>query len=359
MIYTLLTGDSRDLLSEMPENFVQTCVTSPPYWSMRDYDAPGQIGLEPNPKTYLEEVASVFDEVRRVLRDDGTLWLNIGDVYATWRGGTTPPAQTVSGGKSGKGGRKERRGMPDGYNPSRDREAHGLPHKCLMGLPWRVAIEMMSRGWVLRNDIIWQKPNPMPESVVDRLTSSHEHLFLFSKSERYFWDREAAREVNADGKGYRNGRDVWTIPLVAGKSKHTATFPEELAKRCIEIGSGEDDIVLDPFSGTGTTGVAAVLSNRRYLGLEINPEYLEISRRKFTERNPLFGREVSVEDLYPWRARKLNDACGFPEGLCRKLRENGMETLGEVWRGEELTAIEGIGEKTKRRIREQIKRLKW
>jgi DNA modification methylase len=357
----IMQGDALDLLKEGPSDSVQCCVTSPPYWGLRDYGTatweggdpdcshrvggqvqdskakgaivagvrPGvdasrcldcgatrsdeQIGLEKTPGEYVEKLVGVFREVRRVLRPDGVLWLNLGDSYAAARGGTHQPAESLAGGISGRtqeGGRVNR-SRRDGYNPSRNAHAIGLKHKDLVGIPWRVAFALQADGWWLRSDVIWHKPNPMPESVRDRPTKAHEYLFLLTKSERYFYDREAiaepasyAREAawdngrNGHEGGYshagqgsstrkfgadpstRNARSVWTIPTKPFKEAHFATFPPELARRCILAGSRRGDIVLDPFGGAGTVEVVCREEGRSSILLELNPEYIEIARRR-------------------------------------------------------------------------------
>lgn len=310
-------GDVIDGLREMPNGLAQTCVTSPPYWGLRDYGADGQIGLEDSPYAFVERLVKVFREVRRVLRDDGTLWLNLGDSYAADRGGTYQPAETLAGGTSGRmsDGSKTNRGRGDGYQPSRNARAYGLKHKDLCGIPWRVAFALQADGWYLRSDIIWHKPNPMPESVTDRPTKSHEYLFLLSKSARYYYDADAIREpvserltfmggspmpehgnhVRTDGhrgksvkriytepKG-ANARTVWSIATKSYADAHFATFPTELPERCIKAGSRAGDTVLDPFMGSGTTAWVARHLGRHAVGCEINPEYLEIARRRLQQ----------------------------------------------------------------------------
>ncbi|MEB3202439.1 MAG: site-specific DNA-methyltransferase [Synechococcus sp.] len=332
MTNTIYFGDCIVSLREhVADGSVQTCVTSPPYFGLRDYGRPGQIGLEQTPDEYVAKMVEVFREVRRVLRDDGTLWLNLGDTYAANRGGTTPPAQTVAGGIGGKGGQKERRGQADGYNPTRDCARYGLKHKDLIGIPWRVAFALQADGWYLRQDIIWHKPNPMPESVRDRCTKAHEYIFLMSKSERYYYDAEAIAQPLAEtsktrlaqpnlanqrgsdrvpgktngtmkavgprfggnkygdddrkesrtksgnewkgGDGKANKRSVWSVATKPYKGAHFATFPPDLIRPCILAGSRKNDIVLDPFMGSGTTAMVAIQHGRRYLGCELNPDY--------------------------------------------------------------------------------------
>lgn len=255
----LHVGDARQVLPQLPDNLFQCCVTSPPYWSLRNYDIAGQIGLEDSLEEYLKSLVEVFREVHRVLRDDGTLWLNIGDSYTS-------------------GGRRWR--APDKKNPIRAMDVRpptpeGLKPKDLVGVPWRLAFALQDIGWYLRADIIWNKPNCQPESVKDRPTRSHEYIFLFSKSERYVYDNESVRGPNG-----RNLRTVWDINTRACRDAHFATFPPELVAPCIELGSREGDFVLDPFIGSGTTGQVALDLERRFFGIELNPDYVRIAKRR-------------------------------------------------------------------------------
>lgn len=319
----LYHGDVLDVLREMDAESVQTCVTSPPYWGLRDYGEPGQLGLEPTPQEYVARMVEVFREVRRVLRDDGTLWLNLGDSYAADRGGSYQPAETLAGGVSGRmpDGAATNRGRSNGYTASRDARAHGLKHKDLVGIPWRVAFALQEDGWYLRSDVIWAKPNPMPESVTDRPTKAHEYLFLFAKSARYFYDYQAIREPLVStpeqyakaGKSVRenhafgsvggrplgpssfatvpdgrNARSVWTITTKPYAGAHFATFPPELPERCIKAGSAEGDLVLDPFSGSGTTAFVARTLARRAVGIDLNTEYLDLAADRLKQLS-LFG----------------------------------------------------------------------
>lgn len=256
----------------LADQSVHCCVTSPPYWGLRDYGHDDQIGLESTPEAYVARMVDVFREVRRVLRDDGVLFLNLGDSYAASRGGTSMPAETLAGGVSGRGNTVAKRGRQSGYTPHRDPASHGLKHKDLVGIPWRVAFALQADGWWLRQDIIWHKPNPMPESVRDRCTKSHEYVFLLAKSERYFFDAEAVSECVAkstftrlsqktldDQKGSdrvpwktngpmkavgsketRNRRSVWTITTKPYKGAHFATMPPQLASDCIRAGTSEE-----------------------------------------------------------------------------------------------------------------------
>lgn len=265
---TIYVGDNRESLRKLPEKSVQVVVTSPPYWGLRDYGAEGQIGLEQSPNAYVEELCQVFDEVWRVLKDDGTLWLNIGDSYASMRDSKVTPDSLRTG-----DGTKVAQGAAN-RNPKVLKEA-GLKHKDLVGIPWRVAFALQARGWHLRSDIIWAKPNPMPESVKDRPTKSHEHVFLLTKSPKYYYDSEAIREEAVDG--LKNKRDVWSVQTKPFKGAHFAVYPLELIEPCVLAGSRAGDIVLDPFSGSGTTGVVAIQNGRTYIGLELNPEYANLS----------------------------------------------------------------------------------
>jgi DNA modification methylase len=318
-------GDVIECLHEMPDGIAQTCVTSPPYWGLRDYGADGQIGLEATPDEYVARMVDVFREVRRVLRDDGTLWLNLGDSYAAARGGTYQPAETLAGGVSGRmaNGERTNRGRGDGYQPSRDAARFGLKHKDLIGIPWRVAFALQGDGWYLRSDIIWAKPNPMPESVTDRPTKAHEYVFLLCKSARYYFDADAIREPDsgiAAGNGFagrsehrisgglsvggstepwqpgagRNARSVWQITTKPYAEAHFATFPPELPERCIKAGSRVGDTVLDPFMGSGTTAWVARNLERHAIGVELNPEYVEIAARRLQQLSLLAAGSVQT-----------------------------------------------------------------
>jgi DNA modification methylase len=264
----IIPGDCIAGLRTLPDASVHCCVTSPPYWGLRDYGHDGQIGLESTPEAYVARMVEVFREVRRVLREDGTLWLNLGDSYAAARGGTSMPAETLAGGVSGRGDTVAKRGRESGYTPHRDPAAHGLKHKDLVGIPWRVAFALQADGWWLRQDIIWHKPNPMPESVLDRCTKAHEYVFLLTKSERYYYDAEAVKEPGRDwgtrdrkpgsafvdgtpgrskqsgGKNCdfscgRNRRSVWTITTKPYSGAHFAVMPPDLVEPCIKAGCPE------------------------------------------------------------------------------------------------------------------------
>lgn len=365
----IILGDSLQVLKNLPEKSVQTVITSPPYYNLRDYDIDGQIGLETTPSEYVEKLVEVFREVHRVLRDDGTLWLNLGDTYASaW----PCNRRNVVGNGS----------LPNGKREARPpRLGDGLKEKDLIGIPWRVAFGLQADGWYLRNDIIWSRPNPMPESVTDRMTRSHEYIFLLTKKEKYFCDVEAIREeaVGADrvrndriggnkyvegvkhsdgsiftGSPTRNRRTVWTIPTNPFPDAHFATFPEGLVEPCLMAGTSEKGscpscgapwerlverapnpagisggehrepgrdggiqknrprdyeaeakigqsrtigweptcsckaapipcIVLDPFMGSGTTALVALKAGRRFVGIELNPEYAQIAERRIAQ----------------------------------------------------------------------------
>jgi DNA modification methylase len=260
-------GDCRDLLARMASDGVrvQTCVTSPPYFGLRDYGHPGQIGLEETPAEYVAELVSVFRRLRDVLADDATLWLNLGDSYARGFGGGSPgpkSATNVGAYRDRKLGR-----VPPGFNG-----------KDILGIPWRVALALQGDGWILRGDIVWHKPNPMPESVADRPTRSHEFVFLLAKSPRYYYDANAVKERTDEG--VRSRRSVWSIPTHPYRGAHFATFPPALIEPCILAGSKPGGVVLDPFMGSGTTAVVARSLGRQYIGCEINPAYVEMAEQR-------------------------------------------------------------------------------
>ena len=264
--YAIL-GDCRDKLSEIDDCHVQSCITSPPYWGLRDYGSTGQIGAEKTPEDYLRNITEIFREVRRVLKDDGTLWLNLGDTYV---------------------------------------------NRSLVAIPWRAALALQADGWYLRQDIIWHKPNPMPESVKDRCTKAHEYIFLLSKSPKYYYNYEAIKEpaknwgtrdrsngkytsgnvpisggahTGLKGKGWekhptKNKRSVWSIATKPYKGAHFAVFPPDLITPCILAGSKEGDIILDPFLGSGTTAEVAQRLGRKWIGIEINPEYSALQEKR-------------------------------------------------------------------------------
>ena len=258
-------GDAEGLLHQLPSNFFRCCVTSPPYWGLRDYASEGQIGAENEPSEYISRLVAVFQEVRRVLTDDGTLWVNIGDTYTS-------------------GNRAYR--APDKKNPVRAmgyraKTPMGLKPKDLIGIPWRLAFALQEAGWYLRSDIVWEKPNCMPESVKDRPTKSHEYVFLLSKSLKYYYDYASIQESSG-----RNRRTVWSIPTEPFPGAHFATFPPKLVEPCIIGGSQPGDWILDPFFGSGTVGVVCEQQHRKYVGIELNGKYvtLAVNRIRNTER---------------------------------------------------------------------------
>lgn len=348
--WAVVEGDARAVLRELPEEAVQTVVTSPPYWGLRDYGVDGQLGLEPTPDLYVEHMVAIFREVRRVLRKDGTVWLNLGDCFAGSWGARGRERASFSGIQAKRD--VDYLEVWGDESPQRAARAFGLKPKDLVGIPWRVAFALQADGWWLRSDIVWAKPNPMPESVTDRPTKAHEYLFLLTRSARYFYDAEAIREPNVwpgqnryadpsehryhenglgptlprhtglhkpthDGgtpssrnrrpgrhdtiegryeKEYgnplrpgRNLRSVWTIPTEPFPEAHFATFPKKLVEPCVKAGSRPDDLVLDPFCGSGTTGVVARRLGRRFLGIELSLEYAAMARRRIEDDAPLFN----------------------------------------------------------------------
>lgn len=269
----ILTGDSLTILPTLEANSVQCCVTSPPYWGLRDYEHPAQIGSELSPKDYVENLVTVFREVRRVLRQDGTVWLNVGDGYAR-NGGTGNHGPNAVVGNTKKLIQKRNCKVPDCW---------GLKDRDLIGLPWRVAFALQEDGWILRSKITWVKKNPMPESVKNRPTNSTEEVFMFARSPVYFYDPNGVREESG-----ANLRNHWVLSPDSSRSGHPATFPRELARRCVLLGSREGDTILDPFSGSGTTGIAANELNRKAVLIEINPIYAETSKERAASVQPQF-----------------------------------------------------------------------
>lgn len=312
MAVTILEGDCRESLRTLPYKSVHCCVTSPPYFGLRDYGVEGQLGLEQTPDQYVAELVSVFREVHNVLRDDGTVWLNIGDSYASFRDGKATP-DTTRGDSLGTlvdtGKAKNRMASTFVNTP--------IKHKDLIGIPWKVAFALQADGWYLRQDIIWNKPNPMPESVKDRCTKSHEYIFLLSKSEKYYFDYEAIKEPattspasrnkaaegyqadyphgdrfsegervwGADGK--RNKRSVWNVPLRPYKGAHFATFPMDLIEPCILAGCPVGGTVLDPFGGAGTTAIVSNNNDRNSILCELNPEYVELAKNRIASEEKI------------------------------------------------------------------------
>jgi DNA modification methylase len=316
MTIELIEGDCREVLRELPDQSVNCIVTSPPYFGLRDYGVENQMGLEPTPAEFVEALAGVLREARRVLRDDGTLWLNLGDSYASSPRGNKPGDLSTSSLTNPK--------RQDGVDRGRTdtAKASGLAHKQLIGIPWRVAFALQSDGWYLRQDIIWHKPNPMPESVRDRCTKAHEYIFLLSKSPTYYFDWQAMQEpaTSVPGKGVigrgaqgsakavgangrqpqqdhsgwmggngetRNRRSVWTVTTKPFKEAHFATFPPDLIEPCVLAGCPEGGTVLDPFFGAGTTGVVCQKHNRNCVGIELNPAYFDIAAKRLGIDEPV------------------------------------------------------------------------
>lgn len=266
----IITGDSLDILPTLPAESIQCCVTSPPYWGLRDYDHPAQIGAEASPDQYVANLVAIFREVRRTLRQDGTLWLNIGDGYAR-NGGTGNHGPNALVGNTKKLIQRRNCKVP---------EVWGLKDRDLMGLPWRVAFALQQDGWILRSRITWIKKAAMPESVRNRPTSATEEVFLFAKTTGYFYDPEAVREPSG-----ANLRNYWLLGPDPSNNGHPAAFPRELARRCILLGSRNGDTVLDPFSGGGTTGLVAQDNDRNAVLIELNPRYSEMGKRRKSPKN--------------------------------------------------------------------------
>jgi DNA modification methylase len=324
--FQVLHGDALAVLRTLPAESVHCCVTSPPYWGLRDYGVPGQIGLERTPEEYVARIVEVFREVRRVLRVDGTCWLNIGDTYASGGRIERDP------GKSKIHPAFEGDRFADGLRPD---TPPGLNPKDLVGIPWRVAFALQADGWYLRAEIIWAKRAPMPESVRDRPTRSHEQLFLLAKSERYYYDAQAIAEplerpeeafrakpakfggaVKFEGAkeqsrlhsgneyrgtptGTRNKRDVWWLGPEPFPEAHFAVFPSALVEPCILAGCPEGGTVIDPFCGSGTAGMVALRHGRQFIGIELNPEYVAMARRRIEGDAPLLNAEAEVQPPPP------------------------------------------------------------
>ncbi len=317
---TIRHGDCREVLLTLPEKSVHCCVTSPPYFGLRDYGHAGQIGLEATPDAFVAEMVAVFREVRRVLRDDGTLWLNLGDSYGAVGGDTHSGFNARYSGTGLDGGKQAATGKNAQAAGAREINT-GLRPKNLLGIPWRVAFALQADGWYLRQDIIWSKPNPMPESVTDRCTKAHEYIFLMSKSARYYYDQDSIREaisestldrwkgipkkirpdglptqaiipgeqtcgVNPDG---RNKRSVWEVTTQPFSEAHFATFPPDLIEPCIKAGCPEGGTVLDPFGGAGTTGLVADRLKRDAILIELNPEYAAMAQRRIEGDGGMFA----------------------------------------------------------------------
>jgi DNA modification methylase len=304
-------------LKSLPDESVNCCVTSPPYFGLRDYGHENQIGLEETPDLYVQKMVEVFTEVRRVLKKDGTLWLNLGDSYAGSGG-----AHKENHKNPGISNSFKRNGVPhfgELGQPGNYLAPKGMKPKDLIGIPWMVAFALRSSGWYLRQDIIWAKPNPMPESVTDRCTKAHEYIFLLSKSAKYYYDHEAIKQIAVSEPhspgwvtsmndrndrqvenesnnrewakdGRANKRSVWTVTTKPFSEAHFATFPEDLIVDCIKAGCPEDGIVLDPFMGAGTTALVASKLNRNFIGFELNPDYIEIIKKRMAGELGMFNK---------------------------------------------------------------------
>jgi site-specific DNA-methyltransferase (cytosine-N4-specific) len=288
----VFTGDSLAILPALEAESIQCCVTSPPYWGLRDYEHPAQVGAEPSPDLYVENLVAIFREVRRVLRKDGTLWLNVGDGYAR-NGGTGNCGPNAVVGNTKKLIQRRNCKVPNCW---------GLKDRDLMGLPWRVAFALQADGWILRSKITWIKKTAMPESVKNRPTNATEEIFLFAKSPAYFYDANGVREPSG-----ANLRNHWTLSHDLGGNGHPAAFPRELARRCILLGSRDGDTVLDPFSGSGTTGLAAAELGRRAILIELNPAYAEGGRRRTTDYQPQLHTVHSASKRRFYGRRRTTD----------------------------------------------------
>jgi DNA modification methylase len=316
MTVEIILGDNRQTLRALPAATFRTCITSPPYFGLRDYDHPDQIGMEEDPDAYVAELVAVFREVRRVLADDGTLWVNLGDTYASRPNGSIGKGSRLEGGYSAH----------DEYRRAHARRKSTLPaglkHKDLIGIPWMVAFALRADGWYLRQEVIWSKPNPTPESVKDRCTKSHESLFLLSKSPTYYFDHEAIQEPAAYPPGgshhdvpqggfadkgeipgtqarafraireKRNKRSVWSVPTQPLKDAHFAAFPPRLIEPCILASTAPGDQVLDPFGGAGTTGLVADRHGRYATLLEVNPKYVAMAKARISADASLLAEVV-------------------------------------------------------------------
>ena len=311
----ILQGDCLEVLKTLEGESVHTCVTSPPYWGLRDYGCGGQLGLEPTPEEFIEKMVAVFREVNRVLRKDGTAWVNMGDSYAGG-GGYCPDAP------SNQAGSKQT--THKGSIKGKIKAMGHMKPKDLCGIPWMLAFALRADGWYLRQDIIWHKPNPMPESVTDRCTKAHEYIFLLSKSKKYYYDADAIREANTEAgrKRLENGtpvklggvknsqrkdnpfsgvemssaigrnkRSVWKVPTAPYKAAHFATFPKDLIRPCILAGCPEGGTVLDPFGGSGTTGEVAEETGRHSIMIELSEEYVKLMRKRNAQPNMFLSQQ--------------------------------------------------------------------
>ena len=290
----ICVGGCNDWLFNLRKDFskqIQTIITSPPYWGLRDYGIEpvkwndgwvGNLGDEDTPEQFVQHLCSIFDKAGELLKDDGTLWVNLGDTYFGAKGGHYDGGNSITSEATGENYRIHRKAPP--------KHPH-IKVKDLTGIPWRFAFAMQERGWYLRQDIIWHKPNPMPEAVTDRCVKSHEYIFLFSKQAKYYFNHEAIQErAIGDLSEKRNRRSVWSIQLKPSSDAHFAVYPKELPKLCMLASTKEGDMVLDPFGGSGTTGVVGEALGREYILIEINKEYVEVMKKRLNiNQQDLFG----------------------------------------------------------------------
>ena len=265
----ILIGNCKEKLKELESNSIQSCVTSPPYWGLRDYDNDEQLGQEDHPEEFVKNLTEIFMEVHRVLKEDGTLWLNIGDTYFGAKGGHWDGSNSITNESSGAKFRENRKAPP---------KHSYLKTKDLSGVPWMLALSLQKQGWYLRQDIIWHKPNPMPEAVNDRCAKSHEHIFLLTKKPKYKFNAEEIAEPT------RRRTDVWSLNTSSFKGAHFAVFPQQIPELCIKASTDEGDVVLDPFMGSGTTAYVAQRLGRKWIGVELNPEYAQIIKNRVAQR---------------------------------------------------------------------------
>ena len=274
----IIMGDCLKSISKIDQGSIQSVITSPPYWGLRNYDNENQLGQEDTPEEFVSKLVDIFSEIKKVLKDDGTVWVNIGDTYFGAKGGHFDSDNSITTDNTGIEYRMKRQAPP---------KHEYLKVKDLAGVPWMFAVAMQKRGWYLRQDIIWHKPVPMPEAVNDRLQKSHEHIFLFSKKKNYYFNTEAIGVDRKEGEGWVRRHDVWDIPTSHFQGAHFAVFPEKLPELCIKASTKENDIVLDPFMGSGTTAYVAQRLSRRWVGIELNPEYVKIINKR-TAQQELF-----------------------------------------------------------------------
>ena len=263
----LINGDCLNSLKSLKSGSIQTVVTSPPYWGLRDYDDENQLGQEKTPEEFVSKLVQIFNEIKRTLKEDGTVWVNIGDTYFGAKGGAWEGENSITTKETGSEYRLRRKAPP---------KHSYLKTKDLIGVPWMFASNMQKDGWYLRQDIIWHKPVPMPESVNDRLQKSHEHVFLFSKKPNYYFDSAAIMLPSKDRQSMVRRHDVWEIPTSNYQGAHFAVFPTKLPELCIKASTKEGDTVLDPFMGSGTTAYVAQSLSRKWVGIELNKEYIKI-----------------------------------------------------------------------------------